>query len=250
MADRPQVGPLLRPCTLMAAPTTAALADILQYRFRDNDLLVQALTHASAVSDGSHETYQRLEFLGDRVLGLVIADILFEIFSEADEGELSRRLAALVRRETCADVAREIGLGRHIWLGEGEAQTGGRRKDAILGDVCEAVIGAIYLDGGMEAVRDFIARNWASRLRDVSPRLKDAKTSLQEWAHAQGLGQPVYRMLERTGPDHAPLFRISVSLSGLDPAEATGTSKRFAEQAAAEAVLVREGAWEAAGGDV
>lgn len=227
----------------MAAPTPAALADVLGYRFRDADVLVQALTHASAVADANRATYQRLEFLGDRVLGLVIADILFEMFPGADEGELSRRLAALVRRETCADVAREIGLGAHIWLGEGEAQTGGRRKEAILGDVCEAIIGAIYLDGGMEPARDFIARNWAERIREASPRLKDAKTSLQEWAHAKGYGQPVYRLLERSGPDHAPEFTIAVTLNGLEPAQATGASKRIAEQAAAEVILMREGAW-------
>jgi ribonuclease III len=227
----------------MAAPTPAALADVLDYRFRDGDLLFQALTHASAVNDGGRATYQRLEFLGDRVLGLLVADILFEMFPAADEGELSRRLAALVRRETCADVAREVGLGAYIRLGEGEAQTGGRRKEAILGDVCEAVIGAIYLDGGIEAAREFIARNWSDRMREASPRLKDAKTSLQEWAHAKGYGQPVYRLLDRAGPDHAPEFTISVTLSGLEPAEATGASKRVAEQAAAEAVLLREGAW-------
>jgi ribonuclease-3 len=227
----------------MAAPTPAALADVLGYRFKDKNLLLEALTHASAVS-GGRATYQRLEFLGDRVLGLVIADILYETYADADEGELSRRLAALVRRETCADVARDIGLGAHIWLGEGEAQTGGRRKDAILGDVCEAILGAIYLDGGLGPSRDFIERAWADRMHEDSPRLKDAKTSLQEWAHAQGHGQPIYRLLSRTGPDHAPQFNISVTVPELEPAEAMGTSKRTAEQAAAEAVLVREGVWD------
>lgn len=226
----------------MAGPPPAALADVLGYRFKDDDLLNEALTHASAVG-GGRATYQRLEFLGDRVLGLVIADILYDAHAEADEGELSRRLAALVRRETCADVARDIGLGAHIRLGEGEAQTGGRRKDAILGDVCEAIIGAIYLDGGLGPSREFIERAWADRMHEESPRLKDAKTSLQEWAHTQGHGQPVYRLLGRTGPDHAPKFTISVTLSDLDPAEATGSSKRIAEQAAAEAVLMREGVW-------
>ncbi len=227
----------------MTAPLSAELADVLGYRFKDKNLLLEALTHASAVSS-DRATYQRLEFLGDRVLGLVIADILFETYTDADEGELSRRLAALVRRETCADVARAIGIGAHIWLGEGEAQTGGRRKDAILGDVCEAIIGAIYLDGGLASSRDFIERAWADRMHEESPRLKDAKTSLQEWAHIQGRGQPVYRLLSRTGPDHAPQFTISVSVSDLDPAEAMGSSKRTAEQAAAEAVLVREGVWD------
>lgn len=221
----------------------AALAEVIGYRFRDRSLAVQALTHASAVVGGGQPTYQRLEFLGDRVLGLVIAEILYNEFPDADEGELSRRLAALVRRETCADAARDIGLGEYVMLSEGEAQTGGRRKEAILGDVCEAVIGAIYLDGGHEPARQFIERNWSGRISDDSPRLKDAKTSLQEWAHAKGYGQPAYHIVSRTGPDHAPLFTISVTLQGLEPAESTGSSKRVAEQAAAEAILVREGAW-------
>jgi ribonuclease-3 len=231
----------------MAAHKTDGLADILGYQFKDTGLLDLALTHASATI-GS-DTYQRLEFLGDRVLGLVIADVLFAEFPNADEGELSRRLAALVRRETCADVARDIDLGDHIRLGEGEAQTGGRRKEAILGDVCEAVIGAIYLDGGLPPARRFIERNWADYLAETSPRLKDAKTSLQEWAHRHGFGQPVYKLMKRSGPDHAPRFTISVVLEGLEPAEATGTSKRVAEQAAAEAILVRQGVWEVADGN-
>ncbi|MEJ8573675.1 ribonuclease III [Microbaculum marinum] len=227
------------------AGLAAGLAEILGYSFGDESLLVQALTHASAVPGGERLTYQRLEFLGDSVLGLVVAGIVYEAFPQADEGELSRRLAALVRMETCADVAREIGLGDHLILGVGEAQTGGRRKDAILGDVCEAIIGAIYLDGGLDPARGFIVRHWADRVDETSPRLKDAKTTLQEWAHEKGGGQPVYRQLDRSGPDHEPVFTISVTVGDLEPATATGSSKRTTEQAAAEALLIREGVWEA-----
>jgi len=230
-------------------PAPAALADVLGYEFRDETLLTQALTHASAVPGGERQTYQRLEFLGDSVLGLVVAGILYEAYPEADEGELSRRLAALVRMETCASVARQIGLGAFISLGAGEVQTGGRRKEAILGDVCEAIIGAIYLDGGLEPARRFISRHWAERVSEESPRLKDAKTTLQEWAHAEGHPQPIYRQLERTGPDHAPVFTISVSVNDLEPAEAKGLSKRATEQAAAEALLVREGVWKSGESD-
>mgnify|MGYP000350869804 CR=1 FL=1 len=227
----------------MTGPSPAALADLLGYRFDDEGLLIEAMTHASAVTTGQRPTYQRLEFLGDRVLGLIIADALFELYPDADEGELSRRLAALVRRETCADVARDIGLGAHIWLGEGEAQTGGRSKDAILGDVCEAVIGAIYLDGGLGPAGEFVRRVWDDRMDEESPRLKDAKTTLQEWAHTRGYKQPHYKLVSRSGPDHEPRFTISVTVPGLEPAEAIGSSKRVAEQAAAEAVLIREGVW-------
>lgn len=238
---------------MSGAPTPAILAKVLGYQFHDDDLLIRAMTHASAIAGnagagntGAGRTqgnYQRLEYLGDRVLGLVVAHMLFERYVDADEGELSRRLAALVRRETCADVAGDIGLGEHIWLGDGEAQTGGRHKEAILGDVCESVIGAIYLDGGLAEARDFIIRNWGERMDNTTPRLKDAKTTLQEWAHAKGLGMPVYRLLSRTGPDHAPLFKISVSLPGLAPGEGSGPNKRGAEQEAATSLLKQDGDW-------
>ncbi len=220
-----------------------ALAERLGHRFGDPDLLARALTHASA--QGGGETYQRLEFLGDRVLGLVVADMLFNAFPDAEEGELSPRFTRLVRRETCADVAREADLGPHIRLGSGESTSGGRSKDAILADVCEAVMGAIYLDGGLDAARRFIERYWQDRLRQPVTRLKDAKTALQEWAHAQGVQEtPVYREVGRAGPDHAPVFTVSVEVAGREAAAGEGPSKRIAEQNAAEAMLVREGVWE------
>lgn len=218
------------------------LARLLGHGFSNPRLLAQALTHPSASGDES-ATYQRLEFLGDRVLGLIVADMVFRVFPEADEGELSRRLALMVRRETCAAVAREVGLGAFIRLGGGEAQSGGRARVAILADVCEAVIGALYLDGGLKAARAFVETRWDTRVREAAARLKDAKTALQEWAHARGLDAPTYVEVERSGPDHAPVFTIAVTIPGLDPAEATGSNKRLAEQAAAESMLRREGAW-------
>lgn len=219
------------------------LEERIGYVFRDRNILAGALTHISALSGARDRlgSYQRLEFLGDHVLGLVIADMLFQGFPNAEEGELSRRLADLVRKETCTEVARDIDLAPAIRLGPAEANSGGRERPAILADVCEAVIGAIFLDGGYPAASDFIARFWRPRmLRRVRP-LRDSKTQLQEWAQARGLPTPVYREVERTGPDHDPEFRISVELPELAPAEGRGRSKRTAEQAAAAAMLVREG---------
>ncbi|WP_040485948.1 ribonuclease III [Lutibaculum baratangense] len=223
----------------------AALTERLGHAFSDPELLVRALTHASV--QGGGETYQRLEFLGDRVLGLVVADALFRMYPKADEGELSPRFTRLVRRETCAEVAREADLGRHIRLGPGESTSGGRTKDAILADVCEAVMGALYVDGGLEAARGFIERYWGDRLAQKVERLKDAKTALQEWAHSQGHQRtPAYREVERAGPDHAPVFTVEVQVEGVRPATGQGSSKRIAEQSAAEAMLVRERVWKGA----
>lgn len=245
MADRGALGPDLRHGAMIAASDAAlsALARLLGHEFRDEALLERALIHPSAVRRPDAPTYQRLEFLGDAVLGLVISDMLYVTYPEASEGELSRRKANLVRGETCAAVAREIGLGGFVVLGEGEALSGGRTKEAILSDVCEAVIGALYLDGGYDAARPFIETHWRERMIQAAPRLKDAKTALQEWAHSRGLDTPEYVEVERSGPDHAPVFTIGVDIAGLERAQATGTSKRLAEQAAAEAMLIREGAW-------
>ena len=186
-------------------------------------------------------SYQRLEFLGDHVLGLVVSDMLFREFPKADEGELSRRLADLVRRETCADVARALDLGAAVRLGGSEAHTGGRRSAAILADVCEALIGAVFLDGGYAAAADFIGRFWRERMLAPQRPLRDAKTILQEWAQGRGLPTPSYREVARTGPHHDPEFRVAVELPAFAPAEGLGRSKRAAEQAAAAAMLAREG---------
>jgi ribonuclease-3 len=223
-------------------PDSAELEAQIGHSFQDADLLRRALTHVSAVNgEGARvETYQRLEFLGDRVLGLAVSEMLFVTFPEAHEGELSRRLADLVRRETCAEVATEWGAGAHIRLGAGEAQTGGRRKNAILADVCESLIGAVFLDGGFEVARDVVQRAWRQRMLTPRRPLRDSKTSLQEWAQARGLPTPVYREVGRSGPEHQPQFRVAVTIDGFDPADALGPSKRVAEQAAARAFMARE----------
>jgi ribonuclease-3 len=213
------------------------------YRFSDAALLERALTHISALkgAQGRGASYQRLEFLGDHVLGLAVSEMLFRAFPKANEGELSRRLADLVRRESCADVARAIELGAAIRLGASESNSGGRLRVAILADVCESLIGAIFLDGGYTAAADFIERFWSDRMRAPARPLRDPKTVLQEWAQAKGLPTPSYKEIERTGPHHDPEFRVAVTLPNRDPAEGKGRSKRAAEQAAAASMLQREG---------
>ncbi|ODT75868.1 MAG: ribonuclease III [Pelagibacterium sp. SCN 64-44] len=217
----------------------------LGYRFADLDLLERALTHSSAISPAKRidRSYQRLEFLGDRVLGLVVADMLYRRYPKSNEGDLSRTLNTLVRKETCAEIARQLDLGREMILGESEARSGGADKDAILGDITEAVIGAIYLDGGLEPARNFIERLFEEFLADGQANRADAKTTLQEWAQARGLEPPAYLLVERTGPDHAPEFTIAVDLAGFDRVEAIGTSKKIAEHKAAELFLVRQKVW-------
>lgn len=217
----------------------------LGHTFADPDLLERALTHSSAVSPGKRieRSYQRLEFLGDRVLGLVVADMLYKRYAASNEGELSRSLNTLVRKETCADIARQLNLGPDMILGDSEARSGGADKDAILGDVTEAIIGAIYLDGGLEPARVFIERHFEDYLSDGQSNRADAKTTLQEWAQARGLEPPAYVLVERTGPDHAPQFTIGVNLAGFDRLEATGPSKKVAEHRVAEQFLVRQKVW-------
>lgn len=222
-----------------------ALVARIGHEFRDLDGLRRALTHRSAVPGDqvAHESYQRDEFLGDRILALTVADMLYRAFPRADEGELARRLNALVRRETCAEVAVELGIGPAIRLGAGERRSGGRANPAILGDVMEAVIAAVYLDGGFEAARAFVERCWGPRLHRPSAPLRDAKTTLQEWAQGRGMPTPTYVSVDRAGPDHAPVFTVEVRIGASVAGEGRGRSKREAEQAAATAVLTREGLW-------
>lgn len=228
-----------------AKPALSGLEARIGYNFADTALLEQALTHSSAISPArrTERSYQRLEFLGDRVLGLVVADLLHRRFPTANEGELSRTLNTLVRKETCAIVARELELGRHLHLGDSEARTGGAEKDAILADVCEAVIGAIYVDGGFQAAFAFVKTFFGKLIEPSIAQRADAKTALQEWAQARGLEPPVYEEVERTGPDHAPQFRVAAVLSGFEPASAIGRSKKIAEHQAAEQFLLREKIW-------
>lgn len=212
------------------------------YRFTVAAMLESALTHISALKGGNRtNSYQRLEFLGDHVLGLVISDMLYRTFTKADEGELSRRLADLVRKETCAEVARAIDLGAAIRVGASEANAGARSRPAILADVCEALIGAVYLDGGYKAAEGLVERLWEARLRATAQPLRDPKTVLQEWAQARGLPTPVYREVARSGPDHNPEFRVAVQLPTFGSTEGVARSKRAAEQGAAAAMLARAG---------
>lgn len=217
----------------------------LGYRFADPELLDRALTHSSAVSPGKRiaNSYQRLEFLGDRVLGLVVADLLYRKLPKANEGELSRALNALVRKESCAAIARKLDLGPDLNLGDSEARTGGAQKDAILGDVTEAIIGAIYCDGGLGRAYEVIESFFGDEIGLAGGDRADAKTTLQEWAQGRGLEPPAYVETERKGPDHAPQFTISVRIEGYEPLSATGPSKKLAEHKAAEAFLLRENVW-------
>jgi ribonuclease III len=208
--------------------------------FLDEKRLRHALTHVSA-SQARPDSYERLEFLGDRVLGLVVAQMLFAAFPGESEGGLSRRLAAMVRKETCAEVAEAWGVGPFIRLGDGEAQTGGRKKRAILGDICEAIIGAVFLDGGFDAAQKVVRAAFERHMLSPSRSLRDPKTALQEWAQARKLATPHYGLLRRSGPDHEPLFEVGVDVEGFPSAEGAGASKRAAEQVAAQAFLTREG---------
>ena len=226
-----------------ASAATSAIEGRIGDKFADSNLLVSAMTHVSALKPSRKrgESYQRLEFLGDHVLGLIVSDMLYRSFPNADEGEMSKRLADLVRKESCADVAKSLGLADDIKLGAGGAGAGARLRKSVLGDICEAVIGAVYLDGGYQAASEFVERNWTERMKKPRQPLRDPKTVLQEWAQGKGLPTPVYREVERTGPHHDPQFRVAVDLPGLAPAEGVGGSKRAAEKVAASVMIEREG---------
>ncbi|OWJ75448.1 MULTISPECIES: ribonuclease III [Haematobacter] len=215
-----------------------AFSGRLGHDFDDPALLVRALTHAS-IGSATRPDNQRLEFLGDRVLGLIIADALLSADSGASEGQVAPRFNALVRKETCADVARQIGLGDVLKLGRSEMMSGGRRKEALLGDAMEAVIAALYLDAGLEATRSIVLSLWGDRIDRVDADARDAKTQLQEWAQARGLSPPRYVEKGRSGPDHAPVFTIEVQLDNGETETAKAGAKRQAEQAAARMLLDR-----------
>jgi ribonuclease-3 len=223
-------------------PATAAdLAEILGHRFADPTLLQQAFTHSSAFGAAAARrrglSYERLEFLGDRVLGLVVAEMLYRAFPDESEGALARRLAELARKETIARVASALDLGRHLVVSRGEEEGGGRGNPSLLADACEAVIGALYLDGGLAPAKAFVERHWWPLLsEDVRPP-KDAKTALQEWAQGSGLPLPVYRIKSSAGPPHEPVFEVEVVVEGRPPVTGSGRSRRAAEQAAAAALL-------------
>jgi ribonuclease-3 len=222
------------------------LADTLGHRFSRPELLVEALTHPSAAQHrrskhhGWHN-YERLEFLGDRVLGLVIAELLWRRFPDEPEGDLSRRHTSLVRRETLADVAAEAGLGQHAIVAGGDEIAAMRQRANLLSDLCEAIIAALYLDGGIEAAARFIRRHWEERVDRTEKPPKDPKTALQELAQAAGGGLPHYRMVATEGPPHHRVFTAEVAVEGWEPATGQGPSKRAAEIEAARSLLHRIG---------
>lgn len=221
------------------AGALSPLAEALGHRFSREELLIEALTHPSASRRRgiARRGYERLEFLGDRVLGLIVAELLWRGFPDEAEGALTRRHTQLVRRETLAEVARAVGLGAHLIVSAGEDASGVRDNPSVLADVCEAVIAALYLDGGLAAAVQFVGRWWDARLGASAAPPRDPKTALQEWAQARGLPLPAYRTVATEGPAHRRIFTVKVMVEGLVPATATGSSKRAAETAAAAAAL-------------
>ena len=214
------------------------------YTFKDRTLLEKAVIHASArEKKRQSEDNERLEFLGDRVLGLSIAQLLYAEFPMAPEGELARRFNRLVRKETCALVSRNMDLGNHLILSQSEKMAGGTRNINILGDACEAVLGAVFIDGGFAPAKDLILRFWRPLLLNADEIPVDPKTALQEWAQGNHLKLPRYVEVSRSGPDHEPVFVMQVVVERIAPQTGQGNSKRLAEREAAAALLIREGVW-------
>jgi ribonuclease-3 len=226
----------------LGAEQVQAIAEKLEaklfHRFENRQLLTQAFIHPSTVS-GDVQSNQRLEFLGDRVLGLVVAEMLHTEYPDESEGPLARRFAALVRRETLERIARDLHFGDYLILAKGEEDSGGRENSANLADACEAVIAAIFVDGGYGAAARFIRQYWAAPMTGEKSPPRDAKSALQEWAQAEHGVLPVYRLISRDGPAHAPHFEIEVQVSDFPAAAASGGSKQAAEQAAAQILMHR-----------
>jgi ribonuclease-3 len=226
------------------------LAERIGHTFNKPEMLTLALTHASARPGSKpNEDNERLEFLGDRVLGLSIAQLLSERYPEASEGELARWFNHLVRTETCAEAGQSWHLGDFILMSGGEAGSGGRRKRTILANACEAVLGAVFSDAGYDVAREIIWRTWQPYLAELKEAAPDAKSVLQEWAQGRQLPLPNYIEVSREGPDHAPRFTAEVHVEGVAPERGEGSNKRSAEQAAALAMLLREGVWQASAND-
>ena len=221
----------------------ARVEERIGHKFANPERLERALTHSS-IRNPAGGNYERLEFLGDRVLGLCVAELLFSHFREASEGEMSVRLNQLVSAHTCGEVADELGLHEFIRTGADVKKLTGSRMANVRADVVESLIAAIYLDAGLEAARNFITTHWKTRALADDGARRDAKTELQEWAHARYGVTPVYRVTERSGPDHDPVFKVIVEVEGASPANGESRSKRAAEQVAATALLEREGVWQ------
>ncbi|MEI2297537.1 ribonuclease III [Ensifer sp. MJa1] len=226
----------------LSAEDRAKLEAVIGYQFAEKERLDRALTHSSARS-AKGSNYQRLEFLGDRVLGLCVAELLFQTFRDANEGELSVRLNQLVSAESCAKVADDMELHQFIRTGSDVKKITGKAMMNVRADVVESLIAAIYLDGGLEAARAFVLRHWKDRAARADGARRDAKTELQEWAHAKFGVAPTYRTDDRSGPDHDPRFTVTVEIAGVTPETGTDRSKRGAEQMAASKLLEREGVW-------
>ncbi|HEX4182646.1 MAG TPA: ribonuclease III [Caulobacteraceae bacterium] len=224
----------------------AKAVDALEHRlgraFKNRELLERALTHASVGGGATRiRDNEVLEFVGDRVIGLLAAERLAELYPSGPEGELTVRLHCMVNREACARVARRMGLSQALRLSVGETRTGGRQNDTILGDACEAVMAAVYLDGDLDAAREVFLDLWSEELADATAgQSRDPKTTLQEWAQGHGRALPIYTVTSRSGPDHAPVFTVQVAVEGLAAATADGRSRKEAEKAAAAALLQRE----------
>jgi len=216
----------------------SALSGRIGHEFKTPALLIEAMTHSS-LSSPTRPDNQRLEFLGDRVLGLVIAEALLAADPAAAEGQLAPRFNSLVRKETCAEVAKEYGLGDGLKLGRSEMLSGGRRKQALLGDATEALIAAVYQDAGFQVARALVLRLWGARIANAKGDARDSKTALQELVQARGQKPPVYEETGRAGPDHAPVFTITARLQSGESADATAASKRQAQQAAAAKLLTK-----------
>ncbi|MFZ1774175.1 MAG: ribonuclease III [Rhizobiaceae bacterium] len=219
------------------------LTRVTGHRFADIDRLKRALTHSSARKASAGSDYERLEFLGDRVLGLLVAEMLFARFPDATEGELSLRLNALVNAETCAEVADDLGISQFVRTGAEIGTSAVAKLRNLRADIVEALIAAIYLEGGLDAVRPVIENFWGKRADQTAPARRDPKTALQEWAHRAATALPAYEILSREGPDHDPQFTVQLAVKGFAPTRAQGRSKREAEQRAATAMLDRENGW-------
>ena len=210
------------------------IENIIGYSFKDRHLLERALTHSST---GEEYSYQRLEFLGDRVLGLVIADALFKKFRLENEGGLAKRHTALVQGSTLAVIGQAHGFNEFILFSDAEKQAGGHKNENIISDVVESLLGALYLDGGYDVVYDVIIRLWGDNIETLEKAPQDPKTELQEWAQAKGLSLPLYEIIDRQGPDHAPVFTVKLSVEGFDSIQEEGPSRRQAEKTAARKMV-------------
>lgn len=218
----------------MTNPSFDKLEEVIGYQFKNRHLLERALTHSSTNDDYN---YQRLEFLGDRVLGLVIAHALFEEFRGENEGGLAKRHTALVQGSTCTIIGQAHNIGDFIILSESERGAGGHLNENIISDVVESLLGAIYIDGGYEPVQAVILKLWGDNIKTLEDAPQDPKTELQEWVQARALDLPRYEIIDKKGPDHAPVFIVRLTVDGFDPMEVDGSSRRQAEKTAARKML-------------